>query len=137
MHATACATEAARRNITVTGKVLCTFSYTSMDESNFYAGLLEIMKPSGGVSQCLSNRHKVGGAILIAAVGSGSSRVAACQREELPESYQQFLNTSFIGPARTINVGAVNYTYHRFGPLDQEKSTGKPLEALKLAQVAP
>jgi len=59
--------------------------------------------------------------------GSSPGREAACKREELPERYRQFLNTSFIGPPLKIDVGAVNYTYHRFGPLAQTKSTAKPL----------
>ena len=59
------------------------------------------------------------------ATAAGSSRVAACARVELPEVYQEFLNTSFLGPALQISVGNTsNITYHRFGPLEQQNSTG-------------
>jgi len=62
---------------------------------------------------------------LMAPVGDSTGRKAACNREELPDRYRPFLNTSFIGPALKMKVGAVNYTYHRFGPLVQKNATGR------------
>jgi hypothetical protein len=63
--------------------------------------------------------------LIMAPVGDSHGRKAACMREELPDRYRQFLNTSFIGPALEIRVGAVNYTYHKFGPLLEKETTGK------------
>ena len=57
--------------------------------------------------------------------GGRSARVAACAREELPERYRSFTDTSFIGPAHKIDVGPVSYNYHRFGPLEPGKSSGE------------
>ena len=49
--------------------------------------------------------------------GDSTERLASCNNTTLPQSFTQYLNTSFLGERQFIQVGPVNYTFFQFGPL--------------------
>lgn len=50
--------------------------------------------------------------------GNSTERLASCSNTTLPQSFTQYLNTSFLGERQFIQVGPVNYTFFQFGPLN-------------------
>ena len=49
--------------------------------------------------------------------GNSTERLASCSNTTLPQSFTQYLNTSFLGERQFMQVGPVNYTFFQFGPL--------------------
>ena len=49
--------------------------------------------------------------------GNSTERLASCSNTTLPQSFTQYLNTSFLGERQFTQVGPVNYTFFQFGPL--------------------
>lgn len=58
--------------------------------------------------------------------GNSTERLATCSNTTLPQSFTQYLNTSFLGERQFIQVGPVNYTFFQFGPLNSIV-VGRPL----------
>lgn len=58
--------------------------------------------------------------------GNSTQRLGDCASYAIPPSFAQYLNTSFLGERKSIEVGPVNYSYYQFGPL-YAGATGRPL----------
>ena len=82
-------------------------------------------------SACSALVHLVSACSYVAAsactspAGNSTGRLAQCDSLPLPDSFKQYLNTSFLGPRRFVEAGPVNYTYFQFGPLNPA-ATGLP-----------
>ena len=50
--------------------------------------------------------------------GNFSELVEGCDAKPLPEGYQPYLDTTFLGGLQHAVVETVNYSYYRFGPFN-------------------
>lgn len=56
---------------------------------------------------------------MVRRADAAKGRIDACSDVPLPAKYERYLDTSFLGLERSIDVGQVTYSYHRFGPMKQ------------------
>ncbi len=59
-------------------------------------------------------------------------RKQACDDVDLPQKYEEYLDTSFLGLEESISVGPVQYSYFRFGPLSSTVEPGTKLTDMHL-----
>ena len=51
---------------------------------------------------------------------------AQSQPYELPKAYQKYLDVSFLGERKFVQVGSVKYAFFQMGPLSQTGEAGQP-----------